>query len=421
MKILISHVYSSNNNGDAAILSAQIAELRRVFDDPEINISIIDQVPKGHTFDGANVSRALMFGAVTPGRNKLHKLLYAAVMVPGTLLWAATRRMIHVSLPLPGVWREPIQTLETSNIQVCVGGGYLRSKQDFTSTIILLLLAHQIWLARMLKKPVYLYAQSFGPYPTRLQRLIARNAIQSASFVLVREAKSERLLDELTIDKSKIVKVPDSAFLFSAKPNNAIRRMVRPDGSKDIVVGITVRNWLDEKQQLDYESAVAMLIRHITSKPNHTVVVIPQVTSSAQHDDDREAGARIARLIGDNRHAIFLEQRFSPSEILSIYASLDYLVGTRFHSVIFALLSRVPAVAIEYEHKTSGIMQDLGLERWVIPIESASAQSLIKLYDNIELRRNAYIQRLEQVLPEYIAKARSAADLIAERSAQLVA
>jgi colanic acid/amylovoran biosynthesis protein len=416
MKILISHVYSSNNNGDAAILSAQIAELRRVFRDSNITISTIDQVPRNYTYDDVPVTQALMFGAVAPGRGKLRKLLYAALMTPCTLCWAVVKRTLHIALPLPKVWRSPVQLIETSDIQVCVGGGYLRAKHDLTSTIILLLLVHQIWLARILGKPVYLYAQSFGPYPTRLQRAIAKSGIQSASLVLVREAKSERLLAELGIHKSRIIKVPDSAFLFSAKPNNAVRKMVRPDQRDEIIVGITVRSWLDDKRQTAYEQAIAELIRHITTKPNHKVVVIPQVTSSAQHDDDREAGRRIARLAGANERAVFLEEQFSPRDILSIYASLDYLVGTRFHSVIFALLSHVPAVAIEYEHKTSGIMQDLGLEKWVIPIESVTTKKLTRLYDDIETAQSSYVQRLDHVLPGYIAKSRSAADLIAQNS-----
>jgi polysaccharide pyruvyl transferase WcaK-like protein len=30
----------------------------------------------------------------------------------------------------------------------------------------------------------------------------------------------------------------------------------------------------------------------------------------------------------------------------------------------------VPGIAIEYEHKTRGIMRDLGLEDWVLPMEN---------------------------------------------------
>jgi colanic acid/amylovoran biosynthesis protein len=187
-----------------------------------------------------------------------------------------------------------------------------------------------------------------------------------------------------------------------------------------MVVGITVRSWLNEERQTDYEVAVAGLIDHIVSRPNCRVVVIPQVTSSAHHDDDRETGKRIARMLPKNGSVIFLNQQFTPSEILSVYAGLDYLVGTRFHSVIFALLSQVPAVAIEYEHKTSGIMQDLQLDEWVIPIEAVTAERLIELYDNIITEHDRYVAHLGRALPAYIANARMAADLIAENFAHRV-
>ena len=412
-RILISHVYSSNNNGDAAILSAQIAELGRVFPGANIRISTIDQVPADYSFDGAAATQALMYGAVAPGRSKAAKLFFTAAMVPYTMLWAAARRALHADLPLPGTWRAPLRLLAEADMQVCVGGGYLRAKPDMASTVILLLLVHQIWLARILGKPVYLYAQSFGPYYTGLQRWLARSGINTAALVLVREAKSEQQLADLYIPKARTRKVPDSAFLFTARPNKKIAVAIRPSDSTDTVVGITVRNWLEGDRQAAYEAAIAELIRHLAAKPRYRVVIIPQVTSAAQHDDDREAAARIAGRLGPKPNVAFLTRRFSHKDILSVYGSLDYLVGTRFHSVIFALTKRVPAIAIEYEHKTSGIMQDLGLSDWVVPIEQVEGKKIIHTFESLVRKRKSYLRQLDRILPVYTARAHSAAGLIA--------
>jgi colanic acid/amylovoran biosynthesis protein len=411
--ILISHVYSSDNKGDAAILSAQISELKRVFPGGTIQIATIAQVPADYTFDDEKVLTALMYGAVMPGRSRLRKLLYTISMIPYTLLWALLQRL-HVSLPLPKGWRHPLAVLKDADLQVCVGGGYLRGRHDLTSTILLLLLVHQIWLAKLLGKPVYLYAQSFGPYMNKLQSVIARSGIMAASLVLVREAKSYRQLQSLHIPEDKVVRVPDSAFLFTAPKSEHVLQLIRPKGNTDTIVGITVRSWLDKKRQSKYEAAIAALIKHITDKPHHRVVVIPQVTSTLQNDDDRDAGARVAKLLEPRDNIVFLNQRFTHGEILSIYSTLDYLVGTRFHSVIFSLLSHVPAVAIEYEHKTSGIMQDLGLSEWVIPIEDVDATRVTHLFDEVVRKHAIYKKQLEETLPAYIAKARSSAEHIAQ-------
>ena len=380
MNILISHVYSSNNNGDAAILSAQINELKRVFKHPNLNVMTIDTITPGYTFDDVPVSNSLMHQSVSPSYNRIQKLVLAFVMMSCTTLWALVFRYFNRRLPLIKAWRQPIDLLVEADMQVCVGGGYLRAKDDHVSTVILLLLFHQIWIAKLLRKPVYLYAQSLGPYPKKIQQRIAARGLKLADLVLVRESKSRRLLEQLGVDEARIVQVPDSAFLFRPKVNPRVRRLLGAKTATEQVVGVTVRAWLNDAGQRRYEKAVANFIVRLAERPNLRIVVIAQVTSEQQNDDDRVVGARIKRLVGAKENVLFLDQRFSHYEIKSVFAQLDYLVGTRFHSVIFSLTAGVPALAIEYEHKTSGIMQDLGLGEWVIAIEDVTAAKLLTLF-----------------------------------------
>jgi len=412
MNILISHVYSSYNNGDAAILSAQISELKRVFKHPHLDILTVDTVATGYTFDGVSVCNSLMYGAVSPRNSRLRKLLFSGGMMVYTTLWAVTFRTIHRALPLPRSWRRPLQLLVEADMQVCVGGGYLRAKNDHVSTIMLLLFFHQIWLAKLLNKPVYLYAQSFGPYPKVLQQKIACQGLKKADLILVREIKSKVLLSQMGLAGEGVIQVPDSAFLFQPKLSFDAKQILGPQGPVDKLVGITVRSWLRGPAQARYEKAVAGFIDRICQQPHMRVVVIAQVTSERQNDDDRVVGERIQRLLGQRDTVLFLDQRFSHYEIKSIFARLDYLVGTRFHSVIFALTAHVPALAIEYEHKTSGIMQDLGLEKWVIGIEDVTTDKLTVLFSRLEHQRAAYLRQLHKDLPIYMAQASKSAQLI---------
>jgi colanic acid/amylovoran biosynthesis protein len=412
MKILISHVYSSNNNGDAAILSAQISELKRVFKSPELNIFTIDTVAADYMFDSVPVFNSLMFGSVSPAHNKLQKLILAWAMMSYTALWAVVFRCSGLRMPLPGIWRKPMELLEKADMQVCVGGGYLRAIDDQVSTIILMLLFHQIWLARFMGKPVYLYAQSFGPYPKKMQQRIAAIGFKNADLILVRESKSKRLLNYLGVDAARVVQVPDSAFLFHPKTDPSVIRILGTKSHGEEIVGITVRAWLRGPAQAKYEKAMADFISRLAQKQSLRVVVIAQVTSGQQNDDDRVVGARIERLLGHRQNVLFLDQQFNHYEIKSIFAQLDYLVGTRFHSVIFALTAGVPALAIEYEHKTSGIMQDLGLGEWVIAIEDVTDDKLMALFERLVHERKAYLRQLNTVLPTYMAQASESVEII---------
>jgi colanic acid/amylovoran biosynthesis protein len=414
MNILISHVYSRYNNGDSAILSAQIGDLRTTFPDLQLHILTIETIEPDYEFDGVPVCNALMYGVVSATKGRLAKLLLAVVMVVYTTLWAIAFRVGHTRLPLPGSWRKPMRLLTEANMQVCVGGGYLRAKNDLVSTILLLLLVHQIWLAKVLGKPVYLYAQSFGPYPWRTQRTIASLGLRCADLILVREGKSRALLGQLGLIGERIVQVPDSAFRFSPRVSPSFRPLPLLGTRRhcEQLIGITVRSWLPDSTQQDYERAMAEFIDCLSQRDDLRVAVIPQVTSAEQNDDDRVTGRRIQQMLKRRGNAVFLDDRFTHHEITSLFAELDYLVGTRFHSVIFALTAGVPALAIEYEHKTSGVMSELGLEEWVLGIEDVTADRLMTLFERLLCHRDDYVRTLHRVIPSYVHRAGETAGLI---------
>ena len=406
MKIVISHVYSSNNNGDAAILSAQIDELDRTFSGPQMSIMTVDVVAPGYKFDGVPVINSLMYGSVSPANNIVKKFVLAFAMMLYTALFALVYKTFRRKLPLPDGWRKPLQLLVEADMQVCVGGGYLRAKDNHSSTVILMLMFHQIWLAKLLGKPVYLYAQSFGPYPKKIQYKIASWGLKQADLLLVRESKSFALVKKIGVPRERIFQVPDSAFMFQPKVNPEARKWLGLSSqSSDKIVGVTARTWLPAKEQAQYEQALAAFIDSVSSRPGYKVAIIAQVTLEEQNDDDRVVGRRIYEMCKHKADVVFLDRRFNHYEIKSVFANLTYLIGTRFHSVIFALTAGVPAIAIEYEHKTSGIMQDLDLGHWVIPMEKVTAEGLKRKFAEMLEAAPNYRAHLSRVVPPYMARA----------------
>jgi colanic acid/amylovoran biosynthesis protein len=114
------------------------------------------------------------------------------------------------------------------------------------------------------------------------------------------------------------------------------------------------------------------------------------------------------------RPASVLTDSFDHRTIKAMYGDLDLLVGTRFHSVIFAMTSSVPVLAIEYEHKTSGIMHDLGLDEWVHDIATVDAATLIAGLRGLVARRAEVMARLAERMPAYQARARETKFALAE-------
>ena len=77
---------------------------------------------------------------------------------------------------------------------------------------------------------------------------------------------------------------------------------------------------------------------------------------------------------------------------------MDYFIGTRMHSNIFAITSNVKTIAIAYEPKTVGIMDMLGLSSYVIQMGKITEKKLTRLFDVMKNDKE-YIVNLSERIP----------------------
>jgi colanic acid/amylovoran biosynthesis protein len=110
---------------------------------------------------------------------------------------------------------------------------------------------------------------------------------------------------------------------------------------------------------------------------------------------------------------MLVEQAGDHQHIKAAHSELDFLIGTRFHSVIFSLTSGVPCIAIEYQHKSRGIMRELGLEHWVLAIGDVTEERLGNLFDEMVRERDTYRNHLTEVMPQYVRRANAVTGVLA--------
>jgi colanic acid/amylovoran biosynthesis protein len=268
-----------------------------------------------------------------------------------------------------------------------------------------------ITLAERLGTPVVFAPQSVGPFGHERQRRAATRALKQANLVLVREDLSHALVQSLGVDPSKLHRAVDSAFALRPGPSDGWRERLSLTAD-EVVVGMTARVWLPPPRQDLLDRTLARLIDHVQSDPRFRVVLIPQNTSALVDEDDRDVNRRIAGYCRGGRAPVLVEDRCDPTEITGLYASLDFLVGMRFHSVIFALTSFVPSIAIEYHYKARGIMRDLGLEEWVLALDDVTEDGIVTLFDRLVREKDRYDAQLRSMVPAYVGRADAVWELI---------
>jgi len=95
--------------------------------------------------------------------------------------------------------------------------------------------------------------------------------------------------------------------------------------------------------------------------------------------DDRMVALNLRQHVSDpSRYHVVMDE-LNDLEMGKIFAACDLTVGTRLHSAIISMNFGTPAIAINYEHKSAGIMQQLGMPEMAIDIRHLLDGSLASM------------------------------------------
>jgi colanic acid/amylovoran biosynthesis protein len=412
MKVVVINAYVRENAGDAALLSVCLRQIRDAFPDAQVQIAGMEDAATHPSFETAenigSIRRYVSASAISRLQRISRRLVALAFATAHLLLPRFLSRALRPVLPAEV--RRETDAVSAADLVVSMGGGYLNARPglDGYQNVFFVLLPALMALRRDV--PVVFAPQSYGPFPAAPQRRLVAHVLRRAALVLVREDVSADILEECGVPAAQIRRGVDSGFAFTPAKTPEWRARLGVDATTRLV-GVTARRWLAPAAQERYERAVAATIDSIQAN-GARVVLIPQVSTDYLGDDDRVVGGRIAGYC--TTPPLWIDERVDYRDLKSLYGECALLIGTRFHSVIFSLTSGVPCVAIEYEHKTRGIMRDLGLEEWVLPIADVTYPRLWSLVEQLEAGREEYAAALRQRLPEYITQAEQLSELLAE-------
>ncbi len=418
-RVLVTNVYSARNAGDAAIVLGMIECLHGTsgLEDAEIALSSADHFDDATAYPVRVEPSFHSLKDAGPGGPRLRCLYFLIVLVPLSFLWVSAWRLLRWDLPVPGGLRRLLRVYAASDLVIAAGGGYLYTTSRIHGNVMLLIHLHSFRLAALLGKPVYLWAQSIGPFAAGYQARIVRLALSAVRLVEVREEVSRDLLAGWEL-KVPVREAADAAFLLPAAEPDAGLGLATSSAS--LRVGMTVRRWFrDPAQQLDYQRTMAAFADRLVQECDGEVVFVPQVTAVRQHDDDRRAAREVAGLMTRTDRARVVEHELSAPQVKWLCGRMDFFVGTRMHSNIFALSLGVPTLAISYQPKTDGIMAQLGLGAFVLPITGLSPGRLWHAFDHLRESAGEVREQLRRVIPEQTARSEVAGRLIADDFAAL--
>lgn len=423
LRILLVNLHSSWNAGDDALTQEALRQLEEQF--PRCSFMLALNDPTSYRGRGqplgsftAWVKPIMTDGAASHWRWKT----FPGLVAHSLLAVAGYRLTGRPWYPfLRPERRSLLEAYLQADLVVSAAGNFLYTSGKIGLPFLLALFA--IFYAQLGGKPIYALPQTLGPIERRRERFLVKSVLSKARMVLIRDPISVGVWKTWDVQGPQWTLLPDLAFACPAeRDRREALALLKECGIQEDRhrpwLGVTLIHWGAQRRSFErqerYEDAVEAAIRDFLANRQGRVALFAQVQGPTAAEDDRIPARRVLAQLEDLGDQVVLADRWVPPPILkAAYGQMDFFLGTRLHSNIFALTEGVPVVAIGYQYKTRGVMRMLDLEDWVLDIEQVDRETLVRLLRKAWAERECIRAHIQQVLPALRLQASKAGALIA--------
>lgn len=250
--------------------------------------------------------------------------------------------------------RQALLELYSFDVLVIVGGSIFQDipayyKYDLRRNSL-------VTLARLLGKAVFIIGCNIGPIHSKVGERFTRYCFALANAVSVRDSASFALLE---FWRSRTPYTMGSDLVFSYPFKVSRKTSLQPQR-----LGISVVNVnRPEAETALYVDKLAELARAHLNKSVDQEVTFFGFNGGGNGQNDSVPIAAIVQQLEAYSGQIKVRQygpNFAISEFVQSFASCDYVVCSRFHSVVLALSFGMPFFPIVYSDKTLNLLHDIG-------------------------------------------------------------
>ena len=272
------------------------------------------------------------------------------------------------------------------------------------------------------KARFYFMPQAWGSFHKQGVANAVKEMLANANKFYARDLTSKKYLSEvLDVDPEKIPLMHDIVFAFqSDSSNNNVVNSFAHKRRGNLLIGISPNLRVYERSPgLEKDNAYLQMLlalaNHCVQKLNADVIFIPNEVfpPTVQAKDDKYLCDLLMKFVGNPERCFFADQYYSAAEIDAIIGTVDILISSRFHALIFGFLHQKPVMAISWSHKYKELFSLFGLEDFVLESNETQKKDAIQLLDRLVMERKNVEAKIKDTLPGLKIKAKEMFDEIA--------
>lgn len=263
-----------------------------------------------------------------------------------------------------------------------------------------------LMLARNCGSKIAYYGRSIGPFPTatplnREFKQLSLDLLSSVDYLSIRDKKSEEIAQD---EGLRYYSTVDTAFLDYPQTDipEDVAKEIEGGGYMVFVPNVLIWHFFyrGKVSKSDVITFYKELIKRVMDQyPDLKILMLPQIYNPVNGDSDAPFFKELAENFNGSR-IIVVNEGYNSDIQQSIIRNARFIVGARYHSIVFAINNNVPFVALSYEHKISGLLRTLGKEDRVIDITTAfnSTDNMSRVYNQFEekihiLKKDSTLQK----------------------------
>lgn len=388
MKVLVA-CQSATNKGDRAIAEYLISQLLESKHEvvlstthPKLWKNISDKISvigMGYKSTYENINNRFI-KKVFSAFNRLicDKMLFASLISPK----GKHRLCRYVS-------KEFIASVKEADLVIVTGGHHITSIREKNA---LFQFTYDIGLVSLYAKRYVLWSQTIGPleFSSNKAKNFIENIIKNAEKVFIRDENSLSCIKSVYGNFDNLVKTYDSVFGYG---DIEVREVLE----REKKVGISIFNGL-KKAFKTYDVIAQML--DLFALDGYTIEFFRMEHDNYEQDNIKHI-VSLMKQKADIKIYPFLSKT---QDHLKEVASCRCFIGYKTHSIIMALTTATPLIAIAYHKKSADFMKDFGLEEYVVSDEELSVEN-----------SNRLVRKLNENLQEIQLKEKKVAQLMAKQ------
>jgi len=401
--------------GNMAILIPMIRSIRETINNPEIvtSLQLSEEFCQRHGIVSLKY-RSLFEPSLRSG-------LIAGIDFVRTTLWCWLKLAFKVNVGLL-IHGRKLAEFRSADIIVDFSGDTFG---DMGHPLHLLKHSLDLLTVIHLKKPVYIFAQSPGPFSTRFRRFIAKRVLGKVALITVREPIAAEALSSLGI-RTPIVRTACPAFLLEPAKEEIAKAILLSEGvdtGDRPIAGMTITGFNFSKELISgdkYKTSrseqelapLVAVIENLVNDLDMDVLLIPHVYRTTASGDfmpgpDGCVAEQIHQIVSsraaeaDRERVHLLKGYYSASEVKVVIGQCSLYISGRLHAGVAALSQAIPTVLVAYSLKFNGFARLLGQEMYVSNALRGflDAEDILTKIKNVWERREAVSAELASRMP----------------------